>query len=174
MGRNAIETVMGAVVLVVAGGFLAFAYQQSNMKSIDGYSVTAMFTDITGVGPGSDVRVGGLKIGVVESLDLDPHTYQARANLQIKDDVELPEDTSAIVASEGLLGGKFIRLEPGGSDAMLKDGGRIDFTQSSVSLEELIGKFMFSGGGVDGKEEKTEPKVEEPKEEKKNPFSLGF
>lgn len=173
MGRNLIETVMGAVVLAVAGAFLAFAYQQSNMKSISGYNIYAKFNDISGVGTGSDVRIGGLKVGVVESLDLDPDTYQAVASLEIRNDIKLPKDSSAIVASEGLLGGKFVRLEPGGSDTMLKDGDRIDFTQSSVSLEELIGKFMFSGGGVDEKsEKKQEPK--EAEEEKSNPFSLGF
>ncbi len=176
MGRNVIETIMGAVVLAVAGGFLAFAYQQSNMKSIDGYVVTAVFTDITGISLGSDVRVGGIKVGVVESMTLDDKTYQAKLNLQIRETVELPKDTSAIVASEGLLGNKFIRLEPGGSDALLKDGGRIDYTQSSISIEELLGKFVFSGGGMDsdGEAPTASAPAEDGQEKKKNPFSLGF
>lgn len=180
MGRHVIETIMGAVVLAVAAGFLIFAYNQSSLKSVDGYSVKAAFNDISGIGLGSDVRIGGLKVGVVEALVLDPATYQASAVLRIRDNIKLPKDTSAAIASEGLLGGKFIKLEPGGSDNELEDGGLIKFTQSSVSFEELIGKFVFSGGGVDGKDEggspekKPAPKSEGTEEEKSNPFSLGF
>lgn len=185
MGRNLIETVMGAVVLIVAGGFLVFAYKQSAVKSIDGYNVRAEFSDISGVGVGSEVRIGGMKVGVVDSLKLNPETYQAYAVLEIKDAVKLPKDTSAAIVSSGLLGDKFIKLDPGGSDDYLENDGVIKFTQSSVSFEDLIGKFVFSGGGVD--EKRDEPSAEpapqtstpddadESKEtESPNPFSLGF
>ena len=149
MANNAIETVMGAVVLAVAGGFLYFAYSNSDVKPIQGYAVSASFTNISGISPGSAVRVGGIKIGVVESLDLDAKNFQAVAKLRIRDAVKLPRDSSASVQSSGLLGDKFLALEPGGDDANLKDGEKIAFTQPSVSLEELIGKFVFSGGGAD-------------------------
>lgn len=175
MGRHVIETIMGAVVLIVAAAFLIFAYNQSSLKSVEGYSVKAAFSDISGISLGSDVRIGGLKIGVVEEMVLDPATYQAEAILRIQNDVKLPKDSSASIASEGLLGGKFVKLEPGGDDTMLADGGTIKFTQSSVSLEELIGKFVFSGGGVDEDDKAAEPQpAPEPEEEKSNPFSLGF
>lgn len=149
MANNAIETVMGAVVLAVAGGFLYFAYSNSDVKPIKGYALTASFTNISGIGPGSAVRVGGIKIGVVESLDLDPSNFQAIAKLRIGDNVKLPRDSSASVQSSGLLGDKFLSLEPGGDETNLADGEKIAFTQPSVSLEELIGKFVFSGGGAD-------------------------
>lgn len=149
MANNAIETVMGAVVLAVAGGFLYFAYSNSDVKPIKGYSLSASFTNISGISPGSAVRVGGIKIGVVESLDLDAKSYQAVAKLRIGDTVKLPRDSSASVQSSGLLGDKFLALEPGGDDVNLNDGEQITFTQPSVSLEELIGKFVFSGGGAD-------------------------
>ncbi len=149
MANNAIETVMGAVVLAVAGGFLYFAYDNSNVKSIDGYIVKADFANISGISVGSDVRVGGIKVGTVEALDLDPKSYQAIAELRVKGDVKLPKDTSAAVQSAGLLGDKFIALEPGGDDKNLANNDTIKYTQSSVSLEELIGKFVFSGGGAD-------------------------
>lgn len=149
MANNAIETVMGAVVLAVAGGFLYFAYSNSNVKPIEGYAVTAAFSNISGISPGSDVRVGGIKVGVVEKLALDPKTYQAVATLRVGNDTKLPEDSSAAVQSAGLLGEKFIAVEPGGDDKNLADGGKITFTQPSVSIEEMIGKFVFSGGGAD-------------------------
>ena len=149
MTKNAIETVMGAVVLAVAGGFLYFAYSNSNVKPIEGYAVSAAFTNINGIAPGSAVRIGGIKIGVVETLVLDPKTYKAMAKLRVGHDVALPTDSSAAVQSTGLLGEKFIAIEPGGEEENLKEGGKIAFTQPSVSLEEMIGKFVFSGGGAD-------------------------
>jgi phospholipid/cholesterol/gamma-HCH transport system substrate-binding protein len=149
MANNAIETVMGAVVLAVAGGFLYFAYNNSNVKPIEGYAVTAAFSNISGVNAGTSVRVGGIKIGVVEALDLDPTSYQAIAKLRVGSNIKLPKDSTAAVLSSGLIGEKFIGIEPGGEEAMLGDGDRITLTQSSVSLEEMIGKFVFSGGGAD-------------------------
>ena len=149
MANNAIETVMGAVVLAVTGGFLYFAYSNSNVKPIDGYSVSATFSNISGISPGSSVRVGGIKIGVVESLVLDSKTYQAIVKMRIGNDVKLPKDSSAAVQSTGLIGEKFLAVEPGGDDANLAEGDKITFTQPSVSIEELIGKFVFSGGGAD-------------------------
>ena len=125
MGRNLIETVMGAVVLIVAGGFLMFAYEQAAVKSIDGYSVQVEFNDISGIDIGSEVRIGGMKVGVVQGLELDPETYQAHAVIQIEDAVKLPKDTSAAIVSSGLLGDKFIKLDPGGDDKYLEDGGMI-------------------------------------------------
>jgi phospholipid/cholesterol/gamma-HCH transport system substrate-binding protein len=149
MANNAIETVMGAVVLAVAGGFLYFAYNNSNVKPVEGYAVDAAFTNISGIDAGSSVRIGGIKIGVVEKLVLDPKSYKAVATMRVGTDVVLPVDSSAAIQSAGLLGEKFVAIEPGGDEENLKDGGQITFTQPSVSLEEMIGKFVFSGGGAD-------------------------
>lgn len=149
MANNAIETVMGAVVLAVAGGFLYFAYSNSNVKHIDGYAVKADFSNIAGIAVGSDVRIGGIKIGSVETLDLNPKTYQAQATIRVREDVKLPKDSSAAIQSTGLIGDKFVAIEPGGDEQLMKEGDKIELTQSSVSIEEMIGKFAFSGGGVD-------------------------
>lgn len=186
MANNAIETVMGAVVLAVAGGFLYFAYSTSSVKSVEGYQVKADFTNITGIGIGSDVRVGGIKVGVVEQLKLDPKSYQAVASMRIDKNIALPKDSSAAVQSAGLLGDKFVALEPGGDEENLKDGDAITITQSSVSLEEMIGKFVFSGGGVnndsaaggeassfEGENEEAQPKPA-PGHEPVNPLSPGI
>lgn len=152
MGRNLIETVMGAVVLLVAGGFLAFAYNSSNLKPVEGYTVKAKFEGAGGVSTGSDVRIGGIKIGVVKDMQLDTQTYQAIVVMQIKESVKIPTDSTASIIGDGLLGGKYVSIEPGGEEKMLAEGGEIKFTQSSVSLETLIGKFVFSGGGVEDEE----------------------
>lgn len=149
MQKNVLETLIGAIVLAVAGGFLVFAYQGSQVHVGEGYIISGKFTDVSGVGLGSDVRIGGIKVGVVSDLKLDPNSYEAVVYMQVSKNTRLPKDSSAAVASSGLLGEKFIQISPGGEDELLKNGGKIEFTQSSVNLEELIGKFMFSGGGVD-------------------------
>jgi phospholipid/cholesterol/gamma-HCH transport system substrate-binding protein len=149
MQKNILETLMGAIVLVVAGAFLFFAYQGSQMRVEDGYNVSAHFNNASGVSLGTDVRFGGIKVGVVSNLGLDPKTYEAIITMTIRRETQLPKDTGAAIVSNGLLGEKFIQLNPGSDDKMLADGGKIEFTQSAINLEEMIGKFMFSGGGVD-------------------------
>ncbi len=151
MKRNLIETVMGAVVLLVAGSFLFFAYNQGNISPVNGYPVVAKFSSASGVSLGSDVRIGGIKVGVVSKMDLDPVSYQAVLTLEIKKNIKIPTDSTAQVATDGLLGSAYVGLAPGGDDAMLKPGGTIKFTQSAVNLVDLIGKMVFSGGGVDSK-----------------------
>ena len=153
MSRNVIETVMGGVVLLIAGGFLITAYQGRQMNTVkDGYVVNAKFDDASGIVAGSDVRVGGVKVGVVDSMSLDNKSYRAIIGLKLSHGVAIPQDSTAIIKGDGLLGSKFVALDPGGSNDMLASGGEIEFTQSAISLEEMIGKFVFSGGGVDGKE----------------------
>jgi phospholipid/cholesterol/gamma-HCH transport system substrate-binding protein len=149
MQKNVIETLMGALVLLVAGGFLVFAYEGSQLHVEDGYTVSGRFSNASGIALGSDIRIGGIKIGVVSDMKLDPSSYDAVVSMQIGGSTKLPKDSSAAIVSSGLLGEKFIQITPGGGDAMLADGGKIDYTQSAVNIEELIGKFVFSGGGVD-------------------------
>lgn len=144
MRRNVIETVLGGVVLVVAGFFLAFAYKSADLRRVEGYEVTANFSSIAGLSAGSDVRVSGVKVGSVTGLTLDPKTYQAVVHMSIDPGIKLPTDTAAVVASESLLGGKFLSLEPGGDPDMIKPGGRIDYTQSTPGLEQLLGQVIFS------------------------------
>ncbi len=156
MQKNIIETLMGAVVLGVAAVFMVFAYQGSGMRVENGYVVTAKFTNASGIALGSDVRIGGIKVGTVSNLALDPESYDAVLSIQIRSATKLPKDSSASIVSSGLLGEKYIQLTPGGDEKMLAAGDKIEFTQSSVNLEELIGKFMFSGGGVDKDKEKPE------------------
>lgn len=150
MSRSLIETVMGAVVLIVALIFVYFVYDKRTVAAGDGYDIVASFDNITGVSPGSDVRIGGVKVGTVTALSLNNQTYRPQATLRLRPDLKLPDDSSASITSEGLLGGKFVQLTPGADEQMLEAGGEIRYTQSAVNLEEMIGKFMFSGGGVEG------------------------
>lgn len=144
-GRNMIETVMGAVVLVVAAMFLAFAYSHSSLRAVSGYEVVARFDRVDGVSAGTDVRISGIKIGTVIDQRLDPDRYLAVVRMSIDPKIKLPADTVAEVASEGLLGGRYMALIPGGDTDMIKPGGEIKFTQSPVDLVQMLGKFMFSG-----------------------------
>lgn len=147
MRGNVIETVMGAVVLVVAALFLLFAYNTSQVRTVSGYQVSADFERVDGIRAGSDVRVSGIKIGSVVSEDLDPKTFLATIRMSIEPSVKLPDDTVAEIVSSGLLGDKYMSLVPGGSDKFIAAGGKVKYTQSSVSLEHLIGQMIFSAPG---------------------------
>lgn len=146
MNRNMIETVMGAVVLAVAGLFFFFAYSSSSIRTINGYEVIARFDRIDGLSPGADVRVSGVRVGQVTSQVLDPNTYLAEVRMVVDDAVRLPTDTIATVASESLLGGRYMALDPGGAAETIEPGGVIQFTQSTPGLEQLIGQVIFSLG----------------------------
>lgn len=143
MTRNPIETIMGAVVLVVAGLFLAFAYSTADLRTVEGYEVTAAFSKVGGLDTGSDVRISGIKVGTVVAQALDPQTYQAVVTMSIRPDVRLPADSRASVASDGLLGGKFLKLEPGNAEETLADGGAISQVVDYQSLEDLVGEIIF-------------------------------
>lgn len=149
MRGNVIEIVIGAVVLIVAALFLVFAYRTSQFRAASGgYEVTADFARVDGIHQGSDVRISGIKVGTVVADELDPKTFLATIRMSIDKSVQLPEDTVAQVTSSGLLGDKYMSLAPGGSDKVIPPGGKIQYTQSSVSLENLIGQMMFTSPGA--------------------------
>jgi phospholipid/cholesterol/gamma-HCH transport system substrate-binding protein len=150
-GGNVIETVMGAVVIAVAAVFLFFAYTTSHVGAGSGYELTAQFSSVDGLNVGSDVSVAGVKIGAVTAETLDPRTFLATVHMTIERQYKLPEDSIAKIASPGLLGSKYIEIVPGGSDKALPPGGRIKYTQASVSLEDLIGQMIYSPAGGAGK-----------------------
>jgi len=144
MQRNIVETILGAVVLLVAGGFLFFFYRTTDIKPATGYEISADFDKIDGLQSGSPVRISGVKVGKVTAFELNKDNYRAVVHMNIDNDVKLPSDSSAIIQSAGLLDGKTLTLQPGGADDTLKDGGKIQYTQSSASLEQMLGQFIFS------------------------------
>ena len=146
-GRNLAEVLTGAVVVGVAAFFLVFAVGQSGRSfgsAAGGVTLSAKFDRIDGLSAGADVRIGGVKVGSVVEQRIDPKTYLAVLRLRVDGGIGVPADSSAEITSESLLGGKYVALVPGGSDTMLRDGGEIGITQSAVSLESLLGRFIFS------------------------------
>jgi phospholipid/cholesterol/gamma-HCH transport system substrate-binding protein len=147
MRRNAVETVLGAVVLTVAGLFVFFAYNTAQVQAVEGYPVTASFYKVGGLNKGGDVRISGIKVGTVLDLRLDPKTFDAVVTMSIAPDVKLPADTVAVIASEGVLGGKYVRLEPGTAASHLPSGGKIAKTRDFRSLEDQVGEIIFLASG---------------------------
>jgi phospholipid/cholesterol/gamma-HCH transport system substrate-binding protein len=147
VGRNIVETIVGALVLVVAGVFVFYAFAKSDRGGPAGYEILARFDRIDGLKRGADVTLSGVKVGSVTGFDLDRKTYQAVVRMMVSSNVSLPLDTHAKIVSESLLGGMVVVLEPGGDTKMLTAGGEIDRTQGAVPLSELIAKFMFGSTG---------------------------
>jgi phospholipid/cholesterol/gamma-HCH transport system substrate-binding protein len=146
--RNLAEVAAGAVVLAVAAAFLAYAVLHSGRAGPvfggEAQTLRARFDRIDGVAPGTDVRIAGVRIGSVVDARIDPQTFLAVLTLRIDASLRLPDDTSAEITTEGLLGGRYVALVPGGSERTLRDGEEITITQSAVNLESLLGRFIFS------------------------------
>jgi phospholipid/cholesterol/gamma-HCH transport system substrate-binding protein len=147
MKRNAVETVMGAVVLVVAALFLFFAYTTSEVRAVSGYELTARFDRVGGLRNGADVRISGIKVGTVLAQTLDPKGFVAVVRMTVQPDIKLPVDTVAAITSSGLLGADYLALEPGNEDETIKPGGTVAHTQPPMDISSLIGQYIFSQGG---------------------------
>lgn len=150
MGSKVIESIMGAVVLLVAAIFLVFALRQARPDVPTGYVVSAHFNSVGGLEVGSDVRINGIKVGLVTDERLDSATFQAVVEMIIDPKVRLPSDTIAAIASDGLLGGKHVRLEPGKARTTVATGGILANTRDYRSLEELVGEIIFLATGQSG------------------------
>ena len=145
MKENVAEAFIGGVVVLVAAAFFVFMGQNSGLSGgSDQYELTAKFRSAEGVVFGSDVRMAGVKIGSVTGIELDPVTYLAATRFTVAQDVKIPDDSEAGIASEGLLGGAFVEVSPGGSEFMLASGDEVINTQSAVSLLQLL--MQFAGG----------------------------
>ena len=151
MARKIPELVTGLAVIVIAVAFLIYALGQANALSGGGYLLKAQFSSIGGLANGSDVKIGGVVVGRVADERLDPVTYAAVVQLRINNNIKIPQDTSAAISSDGLLGGNYVALSPGGSDTMLQAGQSFQVTQSAINIEDLLGKFIFSMGDTGGK-----------------------
>lgn len=155
--NNTVETIMGAVVVLVAAAFLYFAYTSTSSGSLSGYEITAKMPRVDGLATGTDVRLSGIKIGAISSMDLDPKTYLVTLHMNIRNDVQIPVDSSLMVTSSGLLGGSYLSITPGGEDKMLPPGGAITNVQGSVDLMGLVGRFI-GGGNSNGQQQGGTPK----------------
>lgn len=151
MRESIFETLVGAVVVAVAAVFLWFALAVGGDAEAGGdqYTVIARFNNVSGISRGSDVRIAGVKAGVVKSIEGDPERFEAVLTLSLDKKWELPDDTDARISTDGLLGGSYIGLEPGGGyDVIPQDGsGEIQYTRGSVDLLTLFASFAGGGGG---------------------------
>ncbi len=148
MSENITEVITGGAVLAVAAGFLLYAGQVGGVgvgrSGMETY--TASFRSAEGIGIGTDVRLAGVKVGSVLDMELDPQTFRAETTFTLQDNVLLPDDTAVVVSSEGLLGGSFLEILPGGSPFNLEPGTEIEDTQSSISIVQLLLKFVSGEG----------------------------
>ncbi|MBE7620394.1 outer membrane lipid asymmetry maintenance protein MlaD [Gluconacetobacter entanii] len=142
--RKPADLLAGFAVLALLGGFLAYAVIDKGRPAESGYRLNATFAHIDGLAVGSDVRLAGITVGQVVDERVNPKTFAAGVTFTVRPDIKLPDDTAAIITSDSLLGGKYIALSPGGDDRMLKPGATIGETQGSISLEQLLSKFIFS------------------------------
>lgn len=147
MKRINLELIVGTFLLV---GFASFAYLAIKMGDIDmfkeeSYSVTARFLSISGLKEGAAIELAGVNVGKVTSIELDPGEYEAVVKLDISKQVELQDDSIASIRTSGIIGDKYVKLTPGGSEILLEDGDEIEETESSISIEELVSKYIFEG-----------------------------
>ena len=147
MAENTTEVLVGGVVLAAAIGFAVYGAQVAGLGSNTGgsYPLTASFRSLDGVSVGTDVRLAGVKVGTVSEVALNPETYRADTVVSVRADTQIPDDSSIIVSSEGLLGGNFVEIVPGGSPFYFEQGDEILDTQGSVSLISLLLRFVAGG-----------------------------
>lgn len=143
MNKKPVETIMGIVVIFVAAFFLYFAYQVSDLQVVKGYDINARFLKVGGLNVGSDVRINGIKVGTVIAQNLDPEDYVADVKLSISSNIQLPKDSVVFIVSDGLVGNKFIKIEPGKSKEFLQNGDTVANTKDFKTLEDMVGEIIF-------------------------------
>lgn len=157
---NVAETLIGAVVIAVAVGFLAFAYLRTGSGSLSGYEVNARLPKADGLSVGTDVRLAGIKIGTVTDLTLDPKTYLVTVHMSIRNDIKLPVDSSVLVTQAGFLGGQYLSITPGGEDKMMAAGSFFENAQGSIDVMGLVNRFTGGGGSNPPPAKPAEPQAQ--------------
>lgn len=145
MRYSPIEIVMGAMVLVVAVGFLILGMQSINNNQKEGYNISLIFGSTSGLKNGDEVKISGISVGKITKLDLDVDDYNARVMVKLFDNIKIPDDSSARITSSSLLGGNYLDIVPGSSDTFLSPNDVIYDTSDPVSFTDMLGKIVFSG-----------------------------
>ena len=145
MNRAAVETAVGIFVAIglICVGYLTIKLGKMDLLGSDHYDLYAHFQSVSGLKEGAFVEMAGVRVGKVESISLEKETQTALVKMKLQKDVTLSDDVIASVTTAGLIGDKYIKISPGGSETMLKPGEMITETESSVNLEELISKYIF-------------------------------
>ncbi len=146
MRNNLVETLMGAIVVVIASGFLYFAFSHANISTNGGKTYVVKFDKVDGLATGGDVKISGIKVGSITKQYLDKENFYAVVEISIDPAIKLSETTFAKITSEGLLGGNYLVLDPGDDeDELLEEGDEITNTQGAVDFLNLLDKFAGSG-----------------------------
>jgi phospholipid/cholesterol/gamma-HCH transport system substrate-binding protein len=140
--RKSVETILGGIVVSVLGVLIYFAFSATDLKPHEGYKVIAKFNAVDGLVVGGDVRIGGVKIGTVVDQKVDPKDFKAVVMMTIRPDVRLSTDTHVRIGNDGLLGGNYIKLEPGGSKQIIGDGAELKKTKDVISLGQLLERVL--------------------------------
>ncbi len=144
MRSNTFETFIGAIVIILAASFLFYSFSITDNNAEGTYKIKATFNRIDGIQIGSDVRLSGIKIGSVAKSSLNQTTFEADLVLIIDNSIFIPDDSSAKITMDGLLGSNYISIEPGGSDIYLTENDYLLYTQGSIDLIGLVGEALFS------------------------------
>jgi phospholipid/cholesterol/gamma-HCH transport system substrate-binding protein len=142
LARQNTEILSGTLVLIIFVMFIVYAFTGTGIAGREGYPVIAQFGQVDGLSVGSQVTIAGLSVGKVTRLDLDPNGLRPVVTMIIDQGIKLPTDSSARVATDGLLGPKFIKIDPGGDEENIAPGGRIEYVQDAVIVERLLQKIV--------------------------------
>jgi phospholipid/cholesterol/gamma-HCH transport system substrate-binding protein len=147
MKKLNVQLITGIFVMIGIATFTYLAVNIGGVRFTDqpGYTLNARFTNISGLRTGAIVEAAGVRIGTVDAIEFDPDSYEAIVSMRIDQEVPVQEDAIAAIRTQGIIGEKFIKISPGGFEELLADGAEIYETESAVSLEELVSKYIFSG-----------------------------
>ena len=150
MADTRAEVVTGGVVLLAAAAFAVWAGVGASLGKTGGtYDLKASFRSLQGIAPGSEVRMSGVAVGEITKIVLNPQTFFADATVAIQSNIQLPDDSAILVSQDGLLGGAYVEIVPGGSPMNIEPGGEITDTQGAVSLMSLLMRFVGGSGNSD-------------------------
>jgi phospholipid/cholesterol/gamma-HCH transport system substrate-binding protein len=146
MKKFNVEIAVGVFMFI---GFLCFAYISIKLGDINlfgknTYAVSARFNSVSGLKEGAPIELAGVQVGKVSRIELDPENYEAVVHMQLDKGLRLQEDSIASIRTAGLIGDKYVKISPGGLDELIEEGGELFETESAVSLEELISKYIFN------------------------------
>ncbi len=145
MKTETLETIVGGIVITLILIFVGFGMMRSGVKQVEGYRVQAEFGSVGSLRQGADVRLGGIKIGNVQAMTLNPEDFRAVITMNVQAGVQLPIDSAARILSDGLLGDSYVSLDVGGDDNMIGPGGKVNYTQDAVDVIDLVSRVIFSG-----------------------------
>ena len=144
MKRNYLETFIGSIVIIVAIIFSVVLFKVSNKKlNKETYKLSAVFDNIEGVSVGTKVKIGGVEIGSVIKQKLTDN-YRIKLVMEIDNNVKIPDDSTITISTSGILGGKYLKVQIGGSDELLKDNDEFEYTQSTMDLEDILSRFLLN------------------------------